>query len=569
MELISLQGVTPVKSPCLFSNPLDGSVIYPSANTVLISKDGKQIFLRDGDSDIYCMDMSPKGRMLAVAGKGMCSDIVVWDLRKNTKLFSFSEHDDQVECLSYSYDERMLVSIGDDSRILFWDMATGNMIAHHKLQRSYIVKFGPRVPDIKGRPTKTFYLASAGENGVYLHQFDPSNGSFNSTQLQAGKYQREITGFAFTEKYLLCSTESSDIMRFDLHSQVLLGLQQVGRNGISSIYQDDDHILAASGDGCVYDITNEPACVFQFNEPISSLANGYFLTSAGTIVKSPNTVIQNSHVAPVIAIDANTKFTVSISSDNMMKIWFTSNLQLRQSLNLMSRSTPSAVAISEYLLCVGFSDGSLRGYDLETLELLFTIDHCHHTSVNAIEISGNRRFFITGGEDSSLRIWDVRTRSIIGDMKETPISSLKLHSDSSIAFTASEMDSLSMWDLEKQQQIGRLTSFSSHVVDIDSHDNFIFAAEQDGYIQKFDPSTGNSPVAKSKVKEPSCLAVSADGSRLAVGNTYGFVFLIDAASLKVLSEIKVHSHMVSDIRFVGNNRVVSSGDDGAMALIKC
>lgn len=572
MQVSSFRGFTPIHSPCVFVNPIDGASIYPYGTFVCVEeKSGRQSFLRGPSENISCMDLSPKGRMIAAGEHGLKSDVFVWKYADKSLLYRFSEHDDGIKCLAFSQDERLLATYGEEGRLVIWDMATGNIVCHHQIRPAETIEWGGRVPDVKNRPTPTFYLATAGPSGVQLHVIDPAKGHIDSQMLPQGKYTRTVTAFAFTKEHLICATTSSDMLVFELHSRTLVNTVQAGSGGISDLYTDlnTGSITASCGDGTVWSVSSTGARqINQIEHPIAGLSGSTYLTRDG-LMYTDKDLLWQSHSVPVSTIDACGSVSVSAGSDRTIKVWNNNDMSCTLSFDSKFRSSPSCLSLSTTLLVCGFENGALGGFDFTTGERLFEILHCHHTKVSAVEIAPTRRFFATGGQDTAVRIWDVRTREMMTHFKNhtMDVTSLRFLPSSQYLYSASSDMSVCLFDVREEKMIERLTQFESHVTDIDIAGDYLVTVTQDGHIQKFCVSQGTKAVASVKSAETTCMAVSPDGSRFAVGHVDGNVSLWDFNSFRKIDSINVHSHSVSDIRFFANNRVMTSGSDGGLAVL--
>ena len=128
----SFRGFIPINAPCLFISPIDSSVISLCQ--------GRRNWV-----SIWCTIFSwrmwwnhhmsrhvDKGRMIAAGQSGYRSDVIVWRYSNKSILFRFSKHDGGILCLAFSQDERLLATYGNEGRLIIWDMATGNIVTHHK-----------------------------------------------------------------------------------------------------------------------------------------------------------------------------------------------------------------------------------------------------------------------------------------------------------------------------------------------------------------------------------------------------------------------------------------------------
>lgn len=61
--------------------------------------------------------------MIATGQRGDNSDIVIWNYNAKRAMFRLSEHDYEVSMIDFSYDDRLLLSIGNqlDGKLFIWD----------------------------------------------------------------------------------------------------------------------------------------------------------------------------------------------------------------------------------------------------------------------------------------------------------------------------------------------------------------------------------------------------------------------------------------------------------------
>jgi len=76
----------------------------------------------ESDQPIIALDCSPNGNYLAVAGAGDVIDVYQSNL--GVKVKSFVGHTDDILCVRFSPDNRLLATGGVDTRIVIWDVAT-------------------------------------------------------------------------------------------------------------------------------------------------------------------------------------------------------------------------------------------------------------------------------------------------------------------------------------------------------------------------------------------------------------------------------------------------------------
>ena len=72
-----------------------------------------QHFLTAHDDQVTCLAVSNGGSMLATGQRGENSDVVIWDFANKKAVYRLSEHDHEVTNLSFSSDDRLLLSTGN------------------------------------------------------------------------------------------------------------------------------------------------------------------------------------------------------------------------------------------------------------------------------------------------------------------------------------------------------------------------------------------------------------------------------------------------------------------------
>ncbi|KTF90950.1 hypothetical protein cypCar_00015783 [Cyprinus carpio] len=98
-------------------------IIYPLGCTVIIKslRSGKQTFLHGHTNNVSCISVSKSGRYIAsgqVTFMGFKADIIIWDYEKKEIYARLVLHKARVEDLSFSPNDKYLVSLGgqDDGR---------------------------------------------------------------------------------------------------------------------------------------------------------------------------------------------------------------------------------------------------------------------------------------------------------------------------------------------------------------------------------------------------------------------------------------------------------------------
>ena len=154
-------------------HPNNMNYIYASGGNIVIADlidPHIQHILRKHDDYITVLELSKSGELIASGQRGNNSNIIIWSFQTHEILFIFEEFDVSVQGLSFTYDDKILSSLGafDDAKILHWDLSSGGIIASsHKLgPQTTCILNGGFFKDIKRRDTQNYVSATGDAEGT-------------------------------------------------------------------------------------------------------------------------------------------------------------------------------------------------------------------------------------------------------------------------------------------------------------------------------------------------------------------------------------------------------------------
>ena len=196
----------------LWCHPNGKDFIYPAGGCLVVcdfNDPHNQVFLRGHDDNLSAVALSRGGSLLATGQVGLNADVVVWRYGEGelkSALYRFSEHDHGIACLSFSQDERLLVTIGnsDDGKLFIWDLATGNIVTTANVPPgTNAVAFGGMYKNVKRRPTGEYQFVTAGKQTLCHWILEPASGKLSCIKIPA-RVQRNYTSVAWSDDYELC-----------------------------------------------------------------------------------------------------------------------------------------------------------------------------------------------------------------------------------------------------------------------------------------------------------------------------------------------------------------------------
>ena len=275
-----------------------------------------------------------------------------------------------------------------------------------------------------------------------------------------------------------------------------------GSNGVTSIVakrtREGDRLILGCGDGLItvlegtrngaqtcrtYDKGPADRCAVMLDGKVSALCvhnvdetNGEVRILAGTehgtlyavqlsvpdyraaaAPPAQTRVLQQSHYDKVIAVayprDTSETFATA-SADGTIRIWDvnTYSVTCEGKCQVSVTGEPLCLDFTGEAIFSGWEDGRIRAHEAEEAEELWSIDNCHRGGVYACVASNNRKFLVSGGFEGEVRVWEIRTREMVVNLKQHTMSvtSLKLLPDDSGVYSASRDRTILLWDLRSE-----------------------------------------------------------------------------------------------------------------------
>ena len=593
----------------LVAHPNGQDLIYAAGGCIVsCDKDDphKQTFFRGHDDDITCLAVSRSGRYIASGQAGANADVIVWDFEEKAVLFRCEEHDGGIASVAFTEDEKLLATLGvGDKSLVVWEVASGNIVASTGVGDTPMtaVAWGGNAKDIKRRHTTDYILATAGKSGTaILWLLNPYTSTLTGTKFNTGARPciRDYTCAQFSADgdWLFCGSSTGDFTTFNIRSCGLKALTPCCGGGVLSIsVSGNDSILVGGGDGSMteYSTRDEEKEAWvdmwkgQFNGAVSSVSRAadgsvYVGTAWGHICRAfvrtelPGEVWSEAHFGGIVGVSFHKGISdafATVSKDNTVRVWDLNDYHVTwwAKVDLVPGVVPTCIVWAIGCIYTGWSDGVIRCHDVHTesgkKDLLWQIDGAHVSGVTAIEMSDSEKFFVTGGEDGEVRLWDVKSRELVSHLKEhnSRVTSLALFSDHVHALSSSRDRSIFVWDLRAEKHVSTNTQRMGGIHAITLHPNMrnVISVGQEKKVtfwelNKPDPVRLISPAHDG---EAMCVAVSNNGQLVATGGTDDMVMLWDMAGGSLLAEGSGHSGVVQSLAFSPDDKqLVSVGEDG-------
>lgn len=462
------------------------------------------------------------------------------------------------------------------------------------------MKWGGFVKDIKGRETDKYQFAAAGNKQIYIWKLEPKTGSLEYESINTGSTIREYISLEFSQNkqdFLYAGTTSGDFCVFQMKNKILASIVNVSALGVTSIQAvSKDTLCVGGGNGTfvIYKADGPAMTALQkisltgAVNSLSATANGDNVlasTDRGFVYRiSPSDFSQvlqcENHVESVLFLAYPNKVSdkfASCSEDQTIRLWDVSEYVVEQRIMCPGADAPLCVIYTDEVILSGWGDDKLRMHRIDNGSKVWQIDNAHKGGVTTMCISNNHKFICSGGAQGECRVWEMRSREMVSNLKEHThrVSKVQLWHDDLHLISASRDKALLCWDLKTEkrvsahiQRMGAINSF-----DIVPENNLVLTTGQDRKITYWDLREPN-PVKSvdtntnpKKGDECFSLAVSHNGKYFVTGGSEQVVRLWDVASGRVLEEGTGHSGTINTVAFSADDKqFISGGKDGSIFL---
>jgi WD40 repeat protein len=424
-------------------------------------------------------------------------------------------HADRVNSLAYSPDGNRLASASRDGTIKVWDLGNGIEVATyrgHIDQPDDPTKNSTNVlgaTDVAFHPKEKVIASSSGNQ---VHLWDPETGKPVKTLLNIGKTDKPIKGIA---------------------------------------YSPDGKFLAVGGDDGILRVIESDTGKAKYTSPSRNARIEH-------VAYSPNGNM-------IVVGDSNTQVAVYAPALPNQLAMAVQGVDLGEVMGVAFTADSGAVFTcgrdGKARLTAGPKpDGTSAGNTATKLR-----DYVGHTgAVTCLAVVPAGTFLITGGEDKTVRIWEVASgkqlRSFQGHM--TRVTAVASRGDGKQIASASEDGAVRLWDLNTTDDHRALTEATDSLwaVAFSPDGKRVAAAGSDLSIRVYNPETGKIEATLAGAKSPvTSLAFFPDSNRLVAAGGDQVVVIWDVAKQKPIKELRGHESAIMSVAVSEDSKLIVSG----------
>ena len=538
----------------------------------LQQSDRPQLVLQTGHAlGVNCIAFSPDASWLASAGAD--NSIIIWQTSSGRQLRKLTGHSGYVRSIAVSSNGKWLASGSNDRAVKIWDVDTGRVIFTLQGHTGPIVSLAFS-PD--GR------WLSSGSLDKTIKVWDLNTGSQAQT---LNKHTAPVSALAFNSSgTLLLSAASSDVIAWDTKTWQERKTFKRGNAAITTLaFGNDENILAcATTDGSIVFLRidsdrervlkQNPTPVLSINFANKSLiaihANGgienwdYDRGALNKFVPGDN----NREQLVFAALGPDNVY----ASTNGSRILSTNSLTTGEVIhNFESHSTPiNAIAFSAdgRWFASGANDSSIRLWQIATgRELPRLMGHAGY--VTAVAFSPDSNFLASGSRSGEVRIWDLNSSQLAFTLpsKLRGVNNIAFSSNGKLLAVVGMEPKAEVWDLEKKTA-RTITGHTQEITSVAFAKELLVTAGRDKTIRFWNADSGALVKSLETASEINGIAASPDGKLLATANADNTIRCLNVEGGDIKQPFLGHAGEVLAVRFGpdGNSIVSASADHTAI-----
>jgi WD40 repeat protein len=203
---------------------------------------------------------------------------------------------------------------------------------------------------------------------------------------------------------------------------------------------------------------------------------------------------------------------------------------------------------------------------------LTAIMKAHAGAVEALAVSADGRWFVSGSQDWTLRLWDLETNSVVRIFEghNGTVHSVAFTPDGQSILSGSEDRTLRLWNVATAQV---LQTFKGHTLAvrglvIGAGGNTAYSASEDGSVREWNLlSRQTRTLFRGRSHQLGPLAVCTDAQRLIFGTGDWKIAVLDLTGSSAIRILEGHSGIVRSVSVTPDGaKMLSGGDDGVVRL---
>lgn len=355
---------------------------------------------------------------------GTDKKICIWDLVSSKKEGELIGHTNTPNFLYLIKNDSVLISVGWDGKVNFWNWREKSLIKEIHLNSSALYS---------AFLTKDESILFVGSSSQYVFVVD----TLEMNEIY--KYETEGTAFGLgikSDKSELVSGTTDEILEiFDMSTKCSLSKTTLKTGAILTLLvgNNDTNIFIGTRTNVIKILSyTEKTELHTFNS-------------------------HNNWVRTLLEVD---RYLISCSADKLVKVFDIKNK--KEILTIEGNEgfiNGMSISQDKQNLLTSSSDGTLKVFNIGTLSRVITKET--PSAIVAVQITHSEKVILTGSGDGCIRIYDINTFEVQKELRShsKEIRKIRISNDDQMAASCSMDTTVVLWDLI---QCESLTTFSKH-----------------------------------------------------------------------------------------------------------
>jgi WD40 repeat protein len=473
---------------------------------------------------------SPNGNFVATSQTiSQIAVVKIWK-RDGTLWKTLSGHNDRINNLAFSPDNKLLASASDDRTVKIWTQG-GKLISTLK-GHSGIVRSVAFSPDGQ-------LVATASRDGI-VKLWKPNGQIIRTFKGHSGN----VWGVEFSPDGQMLASASNDetIKLWSLAGKLLGTLRGHGHEFRDVAFSPDGQMLAsASHDKTVKLWQRSPTRGFA---PIKTFRG------------HTNFVLN-------VAFSPDGRTIASGSRDNTVKLWNLAGSALKTfTAHTQSISDVEFSPDGEFLASAGSTEKKVRLWSLQNPQSNTLSDH--KAIVYQAIFSPDGKTIASGSDDNTIKLWRANG-TLISTLKghTAGVLGVAFSGDAQILASADWEGTVKLWQRDRFGHFALFRTLRGHQdavgkVIFSPDDQFLLSASKDSVVKLWTRNGQFLQTLRSRNDKVKSISISSDSKVIAVGSDDGTVQLWSREG-KFLQSLKGHNQAVVVVTFSPDSRLIASG----------
>jgi WD40 repeat protein len=507
------------------------AVTLTAAAVISVSETWEERVMRDGHTAAVRQAVfSPDGRLLMTVGED--AKVIIWDFARRERIATLAEHSDWITAIAFSPDGKRFATGGHDRTVIVWDAARFEKVA--------VLGHQDKVSAVAFSPDGRLLISATHVQQTTI--WDTSR--WEKIREVPINFRWGNFHFSPDSRWLLSPNgKIVDLTTGEKTEDDKLegSWAAISPNFKSRVTTDGEGNVKFVGLGAPGDLTQWKVLGFH---PRAHRFHGR------AAAFSPDGKLVATSADDIILWDATTQTRITRLSHTAEVWWLMFSLDGRWLIST-------------------HADGAILLWDVNEREAVANFNE-HRASVRAVAFSADGRRIASASEDRSIVIWNAESGKketvLLGH--ETRVTAVRFSPDGRQAASCDQSGFIKLWDLQTRQPLLTLGG-NSVCYDAAISPDGRYIASAHGVHDVYDGANGRQVMNFRTFPFGVAYGIdfAADGRRLALADEYGHVAFVDPQKWQIVDSQKSEGSQFTAVRFSPDGKWLVTGEtEGSVKL---